>query len=48
MVSEGGGLGTLYWNGDLSLEQAPFLEQVLSVLIPTQALYVDILYELEA
>ena len=41
-------MGTFYWNGDLSLEQAPLLEQVLSVIIPTQALYVDLIYELEA
>ena len=50
MVSEGGGRGvvTFPWNSDLSLGQAPFLVQVLSVLIPTQALYVDLLYEIEA
>ena len=48
MGSEGGGVGTFPWNGNLSLERAPFWEQVLSVLIPTQALCVDLLYELEA
>ena len=40
--------GKFPWNGDLSLERAPFLEQVLSVIILRQALYVDLLYELEA
>ena len=41
-------VGTFPSNSDLSLELAPFLEQVLSVLINTQELYVDLLYELEA
>ena len=39
---------TFPWNSDLSLERSPFLEQVLSVINPKQALYVDLLYELEA
>ena len=42
------GVGTFPWNSDLSLEWALFLEQVLSVLIPTQVLYVDLQYELDA
>ena len=43
-----GGVGTFTWNGDLFLEQAPFWEQVLSAIFPTQELYVDLIYELEA
>ena len=39
---------TFPWNSDLSLGQAPFLVQVLSVIIPVQELYIDLLYELEA
>ena len=47
-MSEGGeGVCKFPWNGDLSLERALFLEQVLSVLILTQALYIDLPYELE-
>ena len=41
-------MGIFPSNGNFSLEGAPFLEQVIIILIPTQALYVDLLYELEA